>query len=294
MSDTRRDNHADRWLEMDLTWFDPEADLAPQIEMLVERVAPLLQSVDGDRGIFFNVGWLIDLVTEWTGDPQQKIPTLSRRTAKWAARTYADLRGFIVSLRATAARYDLPDLKIGVLFVGWAHVVWPPELKIYDFDSSWYARHPELYGEAHTIIGMPDLHPVKRLRADAYPYAAFSNGLSEGAYFPDFFGAQWGSFADYTGFDALLLRDGLTGPMVYTRNGPYGTSAPSDPRLAAAFSQSVRDLYRAVKTANLGRGVAGLVASTVEGLDVPDGEPAHARRDDRQSERSPRDALQVL
>ncbi|MEO8397048.1 MAG: hypothetical protein ABI700_28900, partial [Chloroflexota bacterium] len=130
-------------------------------------------------------------------------------------------------------------------------------LKIYDFDSDWYARHPELYGEARTIIGMPDLHPINRLHADSYHYAAFPNGLSEGAYFPNFFGAQWGHLASYLGFDALLLRDGLTGPMVYTRNGPYGTSAPSDPHVVAAFSQSVLDLYKALKTANPSRLIFG-------------------------------------
>jgi hypothetical protein len=31
---------------------------------------------------------------------------------------------------------------------------------------------------------------------------------------------------------------------------PYGLRAPDDPEMAAAFSQSVRDLYRAIKTAN--------------------------------------------
>ena len=235
---------------MDLTWFDPDADLQPQIETLVTRIEPLLRGVEGWRGLFFNVGWLIDLVTEWTGDPQQLIPTRSRRTAKWAAHSYADLRAFVAALRCAAANHGLPDFKIGVLFVGWGHVVWPPELKIYDFDSSWFDRHPELYAPAHTIIGMPDLHPINRLRADNYPYATMPEGLSEGAYFPDFFGAQWGHLAAYLDFDALLLRDGLTGPMVYTRNGPYGTTAPADSQTVAAFSQSVRDLYRAVKAAN--------------------------------------------
>jgi hypothetical protein len=128
--------------------------------------------------------------------------------------------------------------------------VWPPELKIYDFDSDWYDRHLELYAPPHTIIGMPDLHPINRLHADTYPYATAPTGLSEGAYFPDFFGAQWAHLANFVGLDVLLLRDGLTGPMVYTRNGPYGTSAPADPRTVAAFSQSARDLYKAVKTAN--------------------------------------------
>ncbi len=241
---------ADRWLEMDLTWFNPDKDLEPQMDTLLNRVAPLLQSVDGQRGIFFNVGWLIDLVTEWTGNPDQPIPTQSRRTALWAQHTYGELAVFIAQLREMAADYDLADLKIGVLFVGWAHVVWPPELKIYDFDSDWYRRHPEPYGPPHTIIGMPELLPNQRLHADTYAYATFSQGLEEGTYFPDFFGAQWGNLSRFLKLDALLLRDGLTGPMVYTRNGPYGTSGPANPQQVAEFSQSVRDLYRALKMAN--------------------------------------------
>ncbi len=215
-----------------------------------DRIGPLLHGVTGETGIFFNVGWLIDLVTEWTGDPAQPIPTQSRRTARWAQHTYRDLAAFVARVRAGAAQHGLDQLKIGVLFVGWAHVVWPPELKIYDFDSAWYARHPELYAPPKSIIGMPDLHPISRLHADEYPYAAFPTGLAEGSYFPEFFGAQWAHLAAFLDVDALLLRDGLTGPMVYTRNGPYGTHAPADPAIVAAFSQSVRDLYRHVKTAS--------------------------------------------
>lgn len=237
----------DRWLEMDLTYFDPDEELLPQIRGLWQRIAPLLQSVQGDYGIFFNVGWLIDLVTEWTGRPDQKLPTLSRRTAKWAAHTYQDLADFVRQVRAAAVEHGLERLKIGVLFVGWAHVVWPPELKIYDFDSAWYARHPELYAPPRSFINMPDLHPIRRLRADDYPYAAFPDGLQDGAYFPQFFGAQWAHLSDFLNLDALHLRDGFNGPMIYTRNGPFGAAAPSDPQVVEAFSQSVRDLFRYVK-----------------------------------------------
>lgn len=240
----------DRWLEMDLTYFDPDSALAPQLDAVCARIAPLLQTVEGEYGIFFNVGWLIDLVTEWTGQPEQLIPTQSRRTARWAAHTYRELAGFVAALRGAAARHGLDRLQVGVLFVGWAHVVWPPELKIYDFDSAWYARHPELYEPPRSFINMPDLHPINRLKADAYPYAAFPDGLEDEAYFPQFFGAQWAHLAAFLGLDALHLRDGLTGPMIYTRNGPFGTSAPADPAVVAAFSQSVRDLYRYIKQAS--------------------------------------------
>lgn len=240
----------DRWLEMDLTWFDPTQPLDSQFEKLLSRIAPLLRGIDSEYGIFFNVGWLIDLVTEWTGNPLQNIPTRSRRTALWAAKTYADFQDFIAKLREHASEHDLPALKIGVLFVEWAHVVWPPELKIYDFESDWYARHPELYEPPKSFIGMPDLHPMNRLHADEYPYAGFPNGITENTYFPEFFGTQWGHLADFLNLDAIHLRDGFTGPMIYTRNGPYGTSAPADPQMVANFSQSVRDLYKFVKLAN--------------------------------------------
>jgi hypothetical protein len=250
----------DRWLEMDLTWFDPEKDLEIQVEVLLNKILILLKTfaeTSGNYGIIFNVGWLIDLVTEWTGDSEQKIPTRSRRTAKWAEQNYGDLRDFVTLLRHKSAEYGMPDLKVGLLFVEWAHVVWPPELKIYDFDSDWYARHPELYEPPKSFIGMPDLHPINRLHADNYPYAAFPNGIAENTYFPEFFGAQWGHFADFIGLDVIHLRDGFTGPMIYTRNGPYGTTAPSDPQIVAAFSQSVRDLFKEVKRANPAKQVWG-------------------------------------
>ena len=139
----------------------------------------------------FHDASIVWLVTEWTGDSTQPIPTLSRRTALWAQRTYADLADAIARIRAGAHRHGLGRIKLGVLFVGWAHVVWPPELKIYDFDSAWYARHPELYAPPKSIINMPDLHPVYRLHADTYPYAAFPRGLAEDTYFPKLIDEEW-------------------------------------------------------------------------------------------------------
>jgi hypothetical protein len=248
---------ADRWLEMDLTWFDPSEPFAPQLDRLFDRVAPMLRGVAGRHGVFFNLGWLVDLVTDWTGDAAQLIPTRSRRTAAWAAVGYARLAEFVTDYRAAAERHGVADAGCGILFVEWAHVVWPPELKIYDFDSDWYERHPELYEPPRSFIGMPDLHPVNRLHADDYPYATAPDGIAEGTTFADLFGPQWGSFAEFTGFDAVLLRDGFCGPMIYTRNGPYGTAAPPDREVVDRFSDSVRDLFRAVKQAAPDRLVVG-------------------------------------
>jgi hypothetical protein len=159
----------DRWLEMDLTCFDPARPFPAQLDEVLDRLAPLLANVIGRRGIFFNLGWLIDLVTEWTGDLGQLIPTRSRRTAAWAAVDYRRLAQFVTEFREAGRRHGLDDLACGILFVEWAHVVWPPELKIYDFESDWYDRHPELYEPPKSFIGMPDLHPVNRLVADDYP-----------------------------------------------------------------------------------------------------------------------------
>lgn len=247
----------DRWMEMDLTWFDPADDFAPQLDELLARVGPLVDHVTGRRGIFFNLGWLVDLVTEWTGDPVQRIPTRSRRTAAWAAADYDRLRTFVVEFRAAAARHHVADLHCGLLFVDWGHVVWPPELKIYDFDSDWYDRHPELYEPPRSFINMPDLHPVNRLRADDHPYASHAAGIPEGLTFGELFGAQWAHLAAFTGFDAVLLRDGFCGPMIYTRNGPYGTRAPADPAVVERFSDAVRALFRDVKQAAPDRLVFG-------------------------------------
>jgi hypothetical protein len=247
----------DRWLEMDLTWFDPDESFGPRLDELFDRMSPLLADVEGRAGIFFNLGWLIDLVTEWTGDLDQPIPTRSRRTAKWAAVGYRRLAEFVDEFREAGRRHGLGEIGCGVLFVHWAHVVWPPELKIYDFDSDWYDRHPELYGEAHSHIGMPDLHPANLLHADDYPYATAPDGLTEGTRFPEFLGAQWASLADAVGFDAILLRDGFCGPMIYNRNGPFGTTAPADPELIEQFSDGVRALFREVKAASPERLVVG-------------------------------------
>ena len=63
--------------------------------------------------------------------------------------------------------------------------------------------------------------------------------------------------AAFTGFDAVLLRDGFCGPMIYTRNGPYGTRAPADPAVVERFSDAVRALFRDVKQAAPDRLVFG-------------------------------------
>ncbi len=233
---------------MDLQWFDPDR-LDEQMRTLLERLLPLYRSVAGTRGLIFNVGGLIDLVTEWSGQADQPLP-LRRRTAGWQGRTYADLRSFFAALKRHAAGAGLSDLKAGILFVNWGYVFWPPDIKIYEFDSDWYDRHPEAYGEPHSFIDMPELYPGRSLRADAYPYATHPKGVSQGTPFIDLFAAQWGSASRFLGLDALVLRDGFMGPMIYTRNGPYGATASPDPADVRRWTEDVRRLFHAVKAAN--------------------------------------------
>jgi hypothetical protein len=239
----------DRWVEMDLQWFLPE-NLEEQIPELIRRLKPLYDSIEGQRGLIFNVGWLIDLATEWQGSGEQPLPLHSRRSAGWSGATYAGLRDFFQGLRAEAAHQGIADFKIGVLFVEWGHVVWPPDIKIYDFDSDWYDRHPEAYDPPRSFIGMPELRPGARLREDHYPYASAPRGISAGVPFIEFFSAQWGAVSKFLGLDALVLRDGFMGPMIYTRNGPFGPNASPNPGDTAGWTEDVRRLFRQVKDAN--------------------------------------------
>ena len=252
----------DRWLEVDIDWFGDPPWEAAQAEF-VERTLPLLAGERELRGVCFNIGWLADLVTEWSGSGDQPLPLRSRRYSRWARLSYADLRRFLASLRATAASRGLADLKLGVLIAGLGQVVAPPDTgSMYDLYSNWYDRHPELYPLDISPLPGPDLDPRVALHADAYRYATRPNGVAEGEPFPEFFGAQWGAVADYLGLDLIHLRDGMLGPLLYTRVGPYGTSASADPAENSSWTDAVRRLFRACKEAH----PSGLVMAYSSGL----------------------------
>lgn len=239
----------DRWVEIDVDWFgDPPWDDA--IATFLERTRPLFLSADGLRGVCLNVGWLADLVTEWTGRPEQHLPLRSRRFARWAALTYGDLRRFLGSLRSAGREAGL-DLRLGILVAGLGQVVAPPVTgTMYDLFTHWYERHPELYPLDISPLPGPDLDPRVPMHADSYPYASRPQGIAEGDPFPEFFGAQWGALAGYLGLDLIHLRDGFLGPLLYTRVGPYGTVASADPEENRTWTDAVRRLFRACKEAH--------------------------------------------
>jgi hypothetical protein len=239
---------ADRFVEIGLEWFDPDR-LDEQVRLLHGRFAPLWDGTRGRSGLVINVGWVVDVVTEWTGDPEQRLPLQGRRRERWAEHTYADLRRLVELLRQGAPK---DRFHVGLFAVGWGEVVFPPDETMYDIRSSWYARHPELYPRSLTTVAgapLPDLDPRVHLRADTYPYAAFPDGLPDGISFGEVLGGQWQVVSTYLGMDVLHLRDGFFGPMVYARSGPAGPLGPTDPSEVDRWTDAVADLFLAVKRA---------------------------------------------
>lgn len=239
----------DRWLEIDIDWFGPPP-CADRIDTFCERVAPLL-SVTGDRGVILNVGWLSDIVTEWTGDGDQRIPLRSRRYARWSGTTYGDLRDFVTELKSGLRRHGVELPLVGIFIAALGSVVWPRTTgTLYDLYSDWSERHPELYPLDISRLPGPDLDPRVPLHADDYPYASHPTGVTEGMPFSELLGDQWGALSRFAGLDVLHLRDGFWGPLLYSRRGPYGTTASPDPAENASWTDAVIDLVRRVKLAN--------------------------------------------
>lgn len=237
-------------VEVDIDWFGtPPWDRS--LERFLGRIRPLVGGDHEVQGVCFNIGWLADLVTEWSGDAAQRLPLRSRRFANWARLSYSDLRDFLGQTRAVAANLGLADLRLGVLVAGLGQVVAPPDDgSMYDLFSSWYDRHPELYPLDISPLPGPDLDPRVPLRGDAFAYATRPHGIAEGEPFPEFFGAQWGAVAKFLGLDFIHLRDGFFGPLLYTRCGPYGTVASPDPAENATWTDAVKRLFRSCKDAH--------------------------------------------
>lgn len=240
----------DRWLEIDIDWFGPPP-CADRIDEFCERVAPLLSTVTGDRGIILNVGWLADIITEWTGDDTQVIPLRSRRYARWGSTTYGDLRVFIADLRGALARHGVEGALVGVFIAALGSVVWPRDTgTLYDLYSDWSERHPELYPLDISRLPGPDLDPRVALHADDYPYASQPDGVAEGQSFARILADQWGAVSRFLRLDVIHLRDGFWGPLLYSRMGPYGVTASPDPAENQTWTDAVIDLVREVKLAN--------------------------------------------
>ncbi len=252
----------DRVLELDVDVFGLPPHPAA-IRGVLSRLAPLWEASGPDdvRGLVLNLGWVMDLVTEWSGDASQRLPLRSRRLAAWCELTYADLGALVRHIREEAAALGLGTLDVGPLFIGVGEfateIVRAPapgeetsSAALYAERSGWYERHPELFPMplAVTLHG-PGIDPRVPLHADSNPYATRPDGLAEGEPFPAFFADQWRSLLEMVPFSLLHLRDEFTTPMHAGRMDHDGGSTPATQAEIDGWTDGVVALTVAIKRA---------------------------------------------
>lgn len=267
----------DRWLEIDLYWFEHQ-NMEKSVNQFWDRFYPLLEGVDGWKGVILNVGWISDYILEWKGDLNEQI-RLPKSMKKWPwfkdegqftgntidrmklwkdrfnnadspqvinyeAWTYADLKKLSYLIRKVASsKYKLSDIKVGSLVLGWE--------SIYGGDKSVFTKaHPDIY-----LNNTPNF--LARLSSDSGKFGAFPGGIPEGTPFTEFFGKQWGHLSKAVGLDAIILRDSFLGVGIYSRTGPYGKTAPPDPEKVKSWSNATADLVKQTKISNPGALVIG-------------------------------------
>ena len=261
---------ADRWLEIDLYWFELNG-MEKSVNQFWERFNPLMKGIEGWKGVILNVGWISDYILEWNGNVNEPIK-LPKNMTKWEwfkdegqlggntierikifndrfknadtpkvinyeTWTYADLRKLSGLLKTVAAKkYSLKDIKVGTLVLGWE--------SIYGGDKSEFARiHPNAF-----LRNFPNFEA--KLSSDKKKYGSFPTGIPEGTPFTEFFGKQWGNLSKALGLDAIVLRDSYLGVGIYMRTGPYGKTAPSDPDKVESWSRATGDFVKQTKLAN--------------------------------------------
>jgi hypothetical protein len=132
--------------------------------------------------------------------------------------------------------------------VGWGELVLPADTgEFYDLRSEWRSRQPGLYAKQVTEIPGADLDPRVPLAACPGPYASRPTGIQEGDRLADFVADQWSALSTAIGLDALHLRDGWLGPMIYRRSGYYGTEAHPDPQENKTWTTELRTICRRIK-----------------------------------------------
>jgi hypothetical protein len=265
---------ADRWLEIDLHWFNRE-QLEQSVAAFWERYTPLYRGVSGWKGIIINVGWLMDYVLDWRGDLNQLIPIVRNmklekfirrsgplkgsimermhiwkqhfayvdaETVRYPDWSYGDLQTLCTLLRQQAKAGGLGEVKVGSLVLGWQHIYGGSP-------SNWSSRHPQAFYRVDWFR-QTLFNPTASLEDDSTAYAAYPQGVQQGLPIIDFFAAQWGHLSRTVGLDAIILRDSLIGSVPYLRRGPFGNLASPDPAQNLAWHQATADLVRLTKQAN--------------------------------------------
>ncbi|WP_439564616.1 hypothetical protein [Microcella sp.] len=265
---------ADRWLEIDLYWFNRQ-DIDGSVREFWHRFAPLMEGIDGWKGVIVNAGWLVDHVMAWNGNLDERIPfpaglvkdkfftdtspllgTEAERKHQWKERfesradhdgesypdwTYGQFAVVAESIRVIGADvFGIDNVRVGTFVIGWN--------SIYHCDfSPWSERHPEAFFKGpwvDQLLNVPAL-----LTADATPYAAYPDGIADGTPLTEFFGRQWGALSRDLRLDAIVLRDSMIGQGIYERVGPWGATGPEDPADVIRWSEATADLVRQTKLA---------------------------------------------
>ena len=248
----------DRWMEIDLYWFQQD-HIQSSVDEFWDRFAPLYRNVQGDRGVILNVGWTIQYIMDWTGDLNQRIVLPQGiGQARWVAEngplsgdwqqmqeewkkrgaqavnvertgygpwTYGDLKKLNTALRATATKRGIRDFKVGSLTYGWT--------RAYGELAPWAEHHPEAFVPVTAGIQKgaykrgPIFDPGASLHVDPRPLGGLPSGIPEGMRAYRAFSAQWGNLSQAIGLDAIMLRDSFGMPVPYQRGGPFGPLAPN-------------------------------------------------------------------
>ncbi len=275
----------DRWLEMDLYWFNKN-DLKGSAEKFWKRFYPLFEHVKGWRGVTLNVGWLTGYILDWRGDLDDTIPipkglkhrkrvhergnyyhgTLAEKYVEWHRRfykpagsratyrqkwTYRDLKKLCAIMRKIARdKYGFNNVKVGTVVLAWKRVYSSKP-------SNWSLHHPEAFrsfgGRGAIFNGKRTritFDAEAKLKADAIHYGAYPHGIPQGLPLWKFFGRQWGSMSKKVGLDAIVLRDGMLGPGVYRRIGPFGKTLSPDTAKNKRMMRAQANLVRVTKQSN--------------------------------------------
>lgn len=271
-SGTRAGIDKDRFMEVDLFWFDKD-DMKGSSDKFWDRMSPLFENVDGEKGVVFNIGWLMDIILMWDGNLDSSIPfppdmkiqpqfedegmfigTTPQKKDLWKQRfskagsedvvgygewKYSDLKKFLKIFRSSASRHGIDRLRTGLFVIGWKRI---------------YKSAPTQFWERHPLwkdeFNSGHFNPTQILEKDTHRYGAYPDGFEAGLPITEFFGKQWGSLSKAVGFDMIVLRDAVLGMGLYSRWGPFGDRAPSDTAAVRKWCDAGFNLCKQTKLAN--------------------------------------------
>jgi hypothetical protein len=218
-------------------------------------------------------------VLDWRGDLDNTIPipkgmkhgkwvtesgsyhgTLAEKYAQWHKRfskpghhpptayqkwTYRDLKELCAIMRKIGKdKYGFDNVKIGSFVVAWKRIYGGKPFK-------WSLRHPEAFSNFNGRMRAGYTFDAQaKLEADNVHYGAYPHGIPKALPLWEFFGKQWGSLSKKVGLDAIVLRDGMLGPGVYTRLGPFGKTLSPDIAKNKKMMQAQENLVRVTKQSN--------------------------------------------